>query len=224
MSEFLDNLAGDFDSLGKIAGGITGIGTAVSGVADLLGFGGPSQEELQAQALKMQYEYQTKLNEQQQEYARENADTEYQRQRQMTRDQYSLNKQGMLDAGLSPAGDGFQVRNATSPSIAAPSAGSVGMPSFDAGLQYKKMDSLMKVLLLIMRLNRDNFLIICVSFVRKQIVLNSVLLLIGLRLLYKKIMVLKMPVSILYLSKLPLSLLVKMLLLSCNNLNRLCSC
>ena len=120
MSKLLDNLAGNFDSLGKIAGGITGIGSAVSGVADLLGFGGPSQEELQAQALKMQYEYQTKLNEQQQEYARENADTEYQRQRQMTRDQYSLNKQGMLDAGLSVAGDGFQVRNASSPSIASP--------------------------------------------------------------------------------------------------------
>lgn len=155
MSKLLDNLANNADKIGKIAGVIPGIGSAVSGVADLLGFGGPSQEELQAQALKMQYEYQTKLNEQQQEYARENADTEYQRQRQMTRDQYSLNKQGMLDAGLSPAGDGFQVRNASSPSIASPSAGSVGMPSFDAGLQYKKMDSLINVASLLSNIKKQ---------------------------------------------------------------------
>ena len=151
----LDEIGNAASNIGKLVGLVPGVGSAVSGVADLLGFGGPSQEELQAQALKLQYEYQTKLNEQQQQYARENADTEYQRQRQMTRDQYSLNKQGMLDAGLSVAGDGFQARNTSSPSIAAPSAGSVGMPSFDAGLQYKKMDSLINVASLLSNIQKQ---------------------------------------------------------------------
>ena len=152
----LSNLGNAASDIGKVVGLVSGIGSAVSGVSDLLGFGGPSQEELQAQALKLQYEYQTKLNEQQQGYARENAQTEYERQRQMARDQYSLNKQGMQDAGLSVVGDAFRASSPSVPSISSPNAGSVGMPQLDAGLQYKQMDSLINVASLLSNIQKQS--------------------------------------------------------------------
>lgn len=156
MSKLLNNMGNAASDIGKVVGLVPGIGSAISGVANLLGFGGPSQEELQAQALKLQYGYQTKLNEQQQGYARENARTEYERQRQMTRDQYSLNKQGMQDAGLSVAGDAFKSSSPSVPSISSPNAGSVGMPQLDAGLQYKQMDSLINVASLLSNIQKQS--------------------------------------------------------------------
>ena len=73
MSKFFENLA----NVGSAAGGV---GSLVSGVASLFGSNGAKQ----------QYEYQRKLNEQQQQYARENALLDYQRTRELTADKLSL--------------------------------------------------------------------------------------------------------------------------------------
>lgn len=105
-------MAFDFGSLAQsLTGGIVG-----AGVQSLFNSG----------AARQQYNYQRKLNEQQQQYARENADTQYQRQRDLTRDAAYLNKQGMVNAGINPAfADGSTATNTASvDAAAAPSAGS----------------------------------------------------------------------------------------------------
>lgn len=91
---------------------------AVGGVASLL-FGG-SQQRKQA---RYQMRLQQQLNAQQQQYARENAATAYQRQRDLTRDTALLQKTGQQQAGLSTAGDFGGSAASVSP-IAPPSAGS----------------------------------------------------------------------------------------------------
>lgn len=101
----------------------------INGVSAL--FGGNTA----ASAAKRQYQYQTKLNEQQQQYARENAQTEYERQRELTQDNYTLQLQGIKNAGLNAAMLGGTSTPATQNvgSIAAPSAGSAVEGSSDAG-------------------------------------------------------------------------------------------
>lgn len=111
MSKFFENLA----NVGSAAGGV---GSLVSGVASLFGSNGAKQ----------QYEYQRKLNEQQQQYARENALLDYQRTRELTADKFQLEKQGKRAAGLSTAFvDGSTASAASVNGVAAPNAGSISL-------------------------------------------------------------------------------------------------
>lgn len=108
---FLDKLSTGASAASSAVG-------AVGGVASLL-FGG-SQQRKQA---RYQMRLQQLLNQQQQQYARENAATAYQRQRDLTRDTALLQKTGQQQAGLSTAGDFGSSAASVSP-IAPPSAGS----------------------------------------------------------------------------------------------------
>ncbi|QRV61974.1 hypothetical protein [Microvirus sp.] len=112
--------------LGSLLGPIAEIGSAVTGINGIVGgvsslFGG-NQANKQA---KKQFQYQQALNQQQQVYARENALKEYQRQRELTRDNASLQQQGKIQAGINPAlGDGTTPAAASVNPVSAPSSGS----------------------------------------------------------------------------------------------------
>ena len=108
---FLDKLSTGASAASSAVG-------AIGGVASLI-FGG-SQQRKQA---RYQMRLQQQLNEQQQQFARENAATAYQRQRDLTRDTALLQKTGQQQAGLSSAGDFGGSAASVSP-IAPPSAGS----------------------------------------------------------------------------------------------------
>ena len=95
----------------------SGVG-ALGGVASLA-FGSAMQEK----QAKRQLDMQMKLNAQQQMYARENALTAYNMQRDLTRDSSVLQKIGRQRAGLSTAGD-FGGSVASVSPIAPPSSGS----------------------------------------------------------------------------------------------------
>lgn len=111
MSKFFENLA----NVGSAAGGV---GSLVSGVASLFGSNGAKQ----------QYEYQRKLNEQQQQFARENALLDYQRTRELTADKFQLEKQGKRAAGISTSfTDGSSASAAAVNGVAAPNAGSISL-------------------------------------------------------------------------------------------------
>lgn len=111
MSKFFENLA----NVGSAAGGV---GSLVGGVASLFGSNGAKQ----------QYEYQRKLNEQQQQYARENAILDYQRTRELTADKFQLEKQGKRAAGISTSfTDGSSASAAAVNGVAAPNAGSISL-------------------------------------------------------------------------------------------------
>lgn len=111
MSKFFENLA----NVGSAAGGV---GSLVSGVASLFGSNGAKQ----------QYEYQRKLNEQQQQYARENSLLDYQRTRDLTADKFQLEKQGKRAAGISTSfTDGSTASAAAVNGVAAPNAGSISL-------------------------------------------------------------------------------------------------
>lgn len=101
-----------------------------AGVGSLFGSSSPSQSSYR------QYKYQSLLNAQQQQYARENAETEYNRQRALTVDNYALQKQGIQQAGFNAALLGGTSTPATqsAPSIAAPSAGSAVEGASDVGV------------------------------------------------------------------------------------------
>lgn len=102
---------------------------ALGGVASLAF--GPAMQEHQA---KRQLDMQMKLNAQQQMYARENALTAYNRQRDLTRDTSVLQKIGRQRAGLSTAGDFGGSAASVSP-IAPPSSGSApSLPDPNASL------------------------------------------------------------------------------------------
>lgn len=95
-------------------------------VGGLLGIGGSKS------SAKDSYKYQQKLMAQQQEYARENSATQYERQRELTADSWLLNKQGMRNAGLNPAFmDGSSNATASAPETAAPANGSVNVTTPD---------------------------------------------------------------------------------------------
>lgn len=75
---------------------------------------------------------QKKLMDLQQQYARENSATQYERQRELTADSWLLNKQGMRNAGLNPAFmDGSSNATASAPETAAPANGSVNVTTPD---------------------------------------------------------------------------------------------
>jgi hypothetical protein len=105
-------------------------GSLISGgaslVGGLLGIGGSKS------SAKDSYKYQQKLMAQQQEYARENSATQYQRQRELTADSWLLNQQGMRNAGINPAFiDGSSNATASAPETAAPANGSVNVTTPD---------------------------------------------------------------------------------------------
>lgn len=108
---FLDKLSTGSSAASNAVG-------AIGGAASLL-FGG----SMQRKQAKYQAELQMKLNEQQQQFARENALTAYNRQRALTKDTALLQKVGQQQAGLSTAGDFGSSAASVSP-IAPPSAGS----------------------------------------------------------------------------------------------------
>lgn len=105
-------------------------GSLISGgaslVGGLLGIAGSKS------SAKDSYKYQQKLMAQQQEYARENSATQYQRQRELTADSWMLNQQGMRNAGINPAFmDGSSNATASAPETAAPANGSVNVTTPD---------------------------------------------------------------------------------------------
>lgn len=127
------------DTIGKAVGGIASPLSAaigvVNGVKSLFG-SDPNK------GIKTQYKYQRLLNEQQNMFAQENATTDYLRQRKLTHDVSSLSKKGMQDAGLNPAfHDGSTASAANVNGVAAPSAGSVGLPPNSQELQLAAMQS-----------------------------------------------------------------------------------
>lgn len=106
----LSDVSSAASSISPIAGAAFGL---VNGVHSL--FSNPS---------KTQYEYQRKLNEQQQQYARENYALQLQGQYDLTRDNPLLQKEGYQRAGLSAASLNGSFGNASSTSpIASPNAG-----------------------------------------------------------------------------------------------------
>lgn len=115
---FYSFIMGFLDNLSKGVGAASSAVGLVGGVSSLI-FGGSRQREQARYQMRLQQE----LNEQQQQYARENAATAYNRQRQLTQDTALLQKTGQQRAGLSTAGD-FGGSPASVSPIAPPSAGS----------------------------------------------------------------------------------------------------
>lgn len=121
--------SGLLGGLGKIGSAITGIGAIKDGVSSL--FGGDTSETQQAKKLaQQQFQMQQALNQQQNDFAKENALLDYQRQRELTRDNASLQQEGKIQAGINPStGDGSTAAAASVNPVAAPSAGSA--PTID---------------------------------------------------------------------------------------------
>lgn len=146
FTEFMGTAGEVGKAVSSVLSPVSGITSAIKGIGSLFGIGGgKSDEELMREQAKLQYEYQTKLNEQQQKFARENAATEYERAREMTSDKYLLDKQGRRAAGMSVAmGEGTSVAGESAPNIASPYAGSAGLanPNIATDRQYKQMESL----------------------------------------------------------------------------------
>lgn len=105
-----------------------GIGKAIGGTVLGIGAdaaGGAIKYNLQKKLNKQQFEHQKLLNAQQQQYARENADVQYERQRDFTSDSWLLNKAGMRNAGINTSFvDGSSNPTASVDAAASPSAGS----------------------------------------------------------------------------------------------------
>ena len=113
-------------AIGSLGNQFTGnpLGTITSGVEALNSISSLFSKN---NAIDKQYQYQKALAEQQQQYARENSLTAYNRQRELTRDQYALNKEGMRAAGMNTAqGDNTRAAVASVDPIAPPGTGSVG--------------------------------------------------------------------------------------------------
>ena len=123
---FFNSLLKGIANVGSV---VTGIGGIADGVSSL--FGGDTSSTKQAKSLaQYQFQMQQKLNQQQNEFAKENALLDYQRQRELTRDNAALQQEGKLNAGINPAtSDGSVAAAASVNPVAAPSAGSA--PTID---------------------------------------------------------------------------------------------
>lgn len=123
---FFSSLLG---GIAKVGGAITGLGTIGDGISSL--FGGDTSSTTQAKNLaKQQFQMQQALNQQQNDFAKENALLDYQRQRELTRDNASLQQEGKIQAGVNTAtSDGSTAAAASVNPVAAPSAGSA--PTID---------------------------------------------------------------------------------------------
>lgn len=115
--------------IANIGGAVTGIGAIGDGISSL--FGGDTSSTTQAKKLaKQQFQMQQQLNQQQNDFAKENALLDYQRQRELTRDNASLQQEGKIQAGINPStGDGSTAAASSVNPVAAPSAGSA--PTID---------------------------------------------------------------------------------------------
>lgn len=115
--------------IANIGGAVTGLGAITDGISSL--FGGDTSSTTQAKKLaKQQFQMQQQLNQQQNDFAKENALLDYQRQRELTRDNASLQQEGKIQAGINPStGDGSTAAAASVNPVAAPSAGSA--PTID---------------------------------------------------------------------------------------------
>lgn len=123
---FFSSLLG---GIANVGGAITGLGAIGDGISSL--FGGDTSSTTQAKKLaKQQFQMQQALNQQQNDFAKENALLDYQRQRELTRDNASLQQEGKIQAGINPAtSDGSTAAAASVNPVAAPSAGSA--PTID---------------------------------------------------------------------------------------------
>lgn len=123
---FLGSLLG---GIANIGGAVTGLGAIGDGISSL--FGGDTSSTAQAKKLaKQQFQMQQALNQQQNDFAKENALLDYQRQRELTRDNALLQQEGKIQAGVNPAtSDGSTAAAASVNPVAAPSAGSA--PTID---------------------------------------------------------------------------------------------
>lgn len=123
---FFSSLLG---GIANVGGAITGLGAIGDGISSL--FGGDTSSTTQAKKLaKQQFKMQQALNQQQNDFAKENALLDYQRQRELTRDNASLQQEGKIQAGINPStGDGSTAAAASVNPVAAPSAGSA--PTID---------------------------------------------------------------------------------------------
>lgn len=115
--------------IANIGGAITGLGAIGDGISSM--FGGDTSSTTQAKKLaEQQFQMQQALNQQQNDFAKENALLDYQRQRELTRDNASLQQEGKIQAGINPStGDGSTAAAASVNPVAAPSAGSA--PTID---------------------------------------------------------------------------------------------
>lgn len=129
FSGLLGGLGKLVSPIASIGSAITGIGAIKDGVSSL--FGGDTTETQQAKKLaQQQFQMQQALNQQQNEFAKENSLLDYQRQRELTRDNASLQQEGKIQAGINPStGDGSTAAAASVNPVAAPSAGSA--PTID---------------------------------------------------------------------------------------------
>lgn len=109
--------------IAKIGSAVTGIGGIADGVSSL--FGGDTSATKQAKSLaNQQFQMQQALNQQQNEFAKQNSLLDYQRQRELTRDAAALQQEGKLKAGINPASSDGSIAAASSVNpVAAPSAG-----------------------------------------------------------------------------------------------------
>lgn len=123
---FFSSLLG---GIANVGGAITGLGAIGDGISSL--FGGDTSSTKQAKSLaNQQFKMQQALNQQQNDFAKENALLDYQRQRELTRDNASLQQEGKIQAGINPStGDGSTAAAASVNPVAAPSAGSA--PTID---------------------------------------------------------------------------------------------
>nr|WP_294859862.1 hypothetical protein [Prevotella sp.] len=123
---FFSSLLG---GIANVGGAITGLGAISDGISSL--FGGDTSSTKQAKKLaQQQFQMQQQLNQQQNDFAKENALLDYQRQRELTRDNASLQQEGKIQAGVNPAtSDGSTAAAASVNPVAAPSAGSA--PTID---------------------------------------------------------------------------------------------
>lgn len=121
--------SGLLGGLGKIGSAITGIGAVKDGLTSL--FGGDTSETKQAKSLaNQQFQMQQALNQQQNDFAKQNSLLDYQRQRQLTRDNATLQQEGKVEAGINPAmGDNTTPSSASVNPTAAPSSSSA--PTID---------------------------------------------------------------------------------------------
>lgn len=123
---FFSSLLG---GIANVGGAITGLGAIGDGISSL--FGGDTSSTKQAKSLaNQQFKMQQALNQQQNDFAKENSLLDYQRQRELTRDNASLQQEGKIQAGINPStGDGSTAAAASVNPVAAPSAGSA--PTID---------------------------------------------------------------------------------------------
>lgn len=124
-------------TLSDVAGGVSSVGSiasGVKGVAGLLGLGGNSQEN-QLKYQKQLIDYQNKINQQ-------NAQTDYDRQRQLTADSPLLGKIGMKQAGINTSQGSTSVAAASVGNISPPSSPSALIPQSSVDSQYSNMATL----------------------------------------------------------------------------------